>query len=162
MRETILWSDVLALRVAFACLSPSEIGAVMRLAMHLAEHGQIDGRDIRKAIGLRGRQSLPDQHFTKELFIVEGDLWRLNPGVFQVKYRGSERERVNLSAAIRLAIHERDKYLCAYCGTGEGPFEVDHVVPVSRGGGDDHDNLCLACKPCNRAKSNKLVSEWQA
>jgi 5-methylcytosine-specific restriction endonuclease McrA len=49
---------------------------------------------------------------------------------------------------------------CVYCG---GPFEhVDHVIPASRGGTDDPDNLVPACTPCNTSKGNKLLAEWRA
>jgi 5-methylcytosine-specific restriction endonuclease McrA len=39
---------------------------------------------------------------------------------------------------------------CVYCG---GPTEsVDHIVPVSRGGTGDWDNIAPACKSCNSEK----------
>jgi hypothetical protein len=49
---------------------------------------------------------------------------------------------------------------CFYCGTADGPFEDDHVVPRSRGGPDSPLNLIKACKGCNRAKRDLLPSEW--
>lgn len=36
-------------------------------------------------------------------------------------------------------------------------FQIDHVVPLDRGGPDTLDNLVPAHRACNRAKSNKLV-----
>lgn len=42
---------------------------------------------------------------------------------------------------------------CAYCG--EPATGVDHIVPVSAGGGDAADNLTAACGDCNRLK-NKM------
>lgn len=39
---------------------------------------------------------------------------------------------------------------CAYCG--EPATEVDHVVPLRRGGVDEESNLVPACKPCNLGK----------
>lgn len=62
--------------------------------------------------------------------------------------------------ATRLAILSRDGECCRYCSTTIGPFQIDHIFPVSRGGCSDHDNLCVACQPCNRAKGDKLLSEW--
>jgi hypothetical protein len=45
---------------------------------------------------------------------------------------------------------------CEYCLAPEavspGEFEVDHVLPRGRGGGDLLENLALACGPCNRRK----------
>jgi hypothetical protein len=49
---------------------------------------------------------------------------------------------------------------CAYCGTADGPFHRDHVVPRSRGGPDTPSNLVMACAPCNLHKSASLPSEW--
>ena len=51
--------------------------------------------------------------------------------------------------------------LCAYCEVSlEGNFEVDHMLPVSRGGGHDWTNLAITCRPCNRSKSTKTVEEF--
>ena len=33
-------------------------------------------------------------------------------------------------------------------------LEVEHILPVSRGGHDAEENLALACRACNLAKSN--------
>lgn len=55
----------------------------------------------------------------------------------------------------------RDGARCRYCGTREGPFECDHVIPVSRGGPNRLDNLVVACAPCNRAKGARTPSEWK-
>lgn len=68
--------------------------------------------------------------------------------------------RQALSKATRERILERDGRECCYCGDTGGPFHIDHVVPVARGGNDDDENLCVACAPCNFAKSASLNSEW--
>jgi 5-methylcytosine-specific restriction protein A len=48
----------------------------------------------------------------------------------------------------------RDGYRCCECGTIKvAGMEVDHVVPVSRGGTDDLDNLRAMCAPCHRHKT---------
>jgi len=50
----------------------------------------------------------------------------------------------------------RAKFLCEYCHTSEKwqyvRFTVDHIIPVSRGGTDEEENLALACFHCNRRK----------
>jgi hypothetical protein len=50
--------------------------------------------------------------------------------------------------------------LCAYCGGIMSVYHVDHIEPISRGGGNGADNICLACPPCNLEKSNKRLLEW--
>lgn len=61
---------------------------------------------------------------------------------------------------IRLAIFQRDGEVCCYCGETEGPFEIDHRHPRSRGGTNDPANLCVACRRCNRSKSALTGEEW--
>lgn len=67
--------------------------------------------------------------------------------------------RSSLSKAARAAIFARDGHVCSYCGTEDGPFHIDHIVPVARGGGNRPENLCVACAPCNFRKRAHLVSE---
>lgn len=61
---------------------------------------------------------------------------------------------------IRIRIFERDDFTCQYCGVRGVDLECDHVLPVSRGGSSDDDNLVTACKPCNRSKRAKTPAEW--
>lgn len=60
---------------------------------------------------------------------------------------------------IILRINQHGK--CAYCSQPLKKYHVDHVIPLSRGGSDDFDNLALACPHCNQSKGNKLLSEWR-
>lgn len=47
---------------------------------------------------------------------------------------------------------------CAYC---QFPAtEVDHIVPVSRGGGVALANLAPACLECNAEKGDRTPGEW--
>lgn len=52
---------------------------------------------------------------------------------------------------------------CALSGRDlDMKFEVDHIVPRSRGGGDDLSNLRLVCKAANQAKRSLLDDEFIA
>jgi len=52
--------------------------------------------------------------------------------------------------------------LCVYCGCKlNNKYHVDHVIPLSRGGSNNPDNLVLACAHCNTSKRDKLISEWR-
>lgn len=64
-------------------------------------------------------------------------------------------------AELRAAVFERDAYQCVYCGTKEGPFECDHVHPLTLGGVSQMWNLATACKPCNRSKGGKTLNDWK-
>jgi 5-methylcytosine-specific restriction endonuclease McrA len=49
---------------------------------------------------------------------------------------------------------------CFYCGSSE-EIQIDHVMPISRGGKHSIGNLVAACGPCNRQKHSKTVMEWR-
>lgn len=61
----------------------------------------------------------------------------------------------------RRTVLARDMYTCQYCGTQPGRTEltIDHVVPRSRGGGTNWENVVAACGPCNRRKGNRTPEE---
>ena len=70
-------------------------------------------------------------------------------------------QRKKMTAALRKQVLERDDYTCCNCGLSiyEEPnllLEVDHIIPVSRGGKTELDNLQTLCWKCNRQKSSKL------
>jgi hypothetical protein len=57
---------------------------------------------------------------------------------------------------LRDTVADRAKYRCEYRLAPEALFnslfEVEHIVPLARGGVDDEWNLALACGACNRSK----------
>lgn len=57
-------------------------------------------------------------------------------------------------------VKKRDKYICQLCGRFDSRGEVDHNLPLSRGGSDAIHNLCWTCKTCNRSKGDKTIREW--
>ena len=61
------------------------------------------------------------------------------------------KDRPPISAAVRTRILARDGYACRYCGS-DGPFQIDHVVPVALGGATTMGNLVTACVTCNQRK----------
>ena len=52
------------------------------------------------------------------------------------------------------------EYRCAYCQQEATRWEVDHIVPRSRGGSNRVSNLALACHPCNQAKGDRTAVEY--
>ena len=65
-------------------------------------------------------------------------------------------KRTALSKKVRFEIFKRDNFTCAYCGTKppNTVLEVDHILPVSKGGKNLMENLITSCFDCNRGKSN--------
>lgn len=48
---------------------------------------------------------------------------------------------------------------CAYCGA-EGDLEVEHIIPLARGGTNEITNLTVACHGCNNKKRTKTAEEF--
>lgn len=56
---------------------------------------------------------------------------------------------------------KEQKAMCAYCSTSiTGGYQIDHIIPLSRGGGNGRDNIALTCPSCNHRKHNKTPDEW--
>ncbi len=72
-------------------------------------------------------------------------------------------QRTLMTKKLREAIKARDNYTCCNCGnsTHVEPnllLEIDHIIPVSKGGRTEESNLQTLCWKCNRAKSNKIIA----
>lgn len=70
-------------------------------------------------------------------------------------------QRSLMTARFRNYIKERDGYACKKCAVSVADephllLEVDHIIPVSRGGLSQESNLQTLCWRCNRTKSNKI------
>ncbi len=59
----------------------------------------------------------------------------------------------------RKNILRRDGHRCLYCGRGDVPLTVDHVLPLSRGGEETWENLVSACVKCNNKKGDRTPEE---
>ncbi len=71
-------------------------------------------------------------------------------------------QRALMTARLRMHIKQRDGFTCQYCSASVAAepnllLEVDHIVPVSRGGLSEESNLQALCWRCNRSKSNKVL-----
>jgi 5-methylcytosine-specific restriction endonuclease McrA len=55
----------------------------------------------------------------------------------------------------RRAVFARDGWECQYCGC-RSQLTVDHVIPRSKGGTSDWENIVASCAPCNRRKGDLL------
>ena len=68
-------------------------------------------------------------------------------------------ERAKMSESLRYDILKRDNYKCQICGASAkdgAKLQVDHIIPVSKGGKTEPNNLQTLCSRCNVGKSNKL------
>lgn len=65
------------------------------------------------------------------------------------------------------AIRSRDCDRCRYCAVlvswkarrGKNAATYDHVIPVSKGGGNSLENVVVACRTCNTSKGDRSPEE---
>lgn len=68
-------------------------------------------------------------------------------------------ERSKVTPSLRYDVMRRDGFRCCLCGrtASDGiELEVDHIVPISKGGSTIGSNLQTLCRDCNRGKSAKV------
>lgn len=75
----------------------------------------------------------------------------------------AKEQRTMMTKKLREAIKTRDDFTCCNCGnsTHKEPnllLEIDHIIPVSKGGRTEESNLQTLCWKCNRTKSNKILA----
>jgi 5-methylcytosine-specific restriction endonuclease McrA len=58
----------------------------------------------------------------------------------------------------RRAVFARDGWACQYCGSRSN-LTVDHVIPRSKGGSSNWENIVASCAPCNRRKGDRLPKQ---
>ena len=69
--------------------------------------------------------------------------------------------RRTMNNSLRYDIMKRDHFKCTVCGESPSTnintvLEVDHILPVAKGGGNEYENLTTICKNCNIGKMAKL------
>jgi len=67
--------------------------------------------------------------------------------------------RIPISSAIDRKVREAAKYRCGYCLSPQhlvmARLEIEHIIPLSKGGKNTEENLWLACPICNSHKASK-------
>ena len=74
----------------------------------------------------------------------------------------AKEQRTLMTKKLREFIKNRDNFTCCSCGnsTHVEPnllLEIDHIIPVAKGGYTVEDNLQTLCWKCNRSKSDKIL-----
>lgn len=78
-------------------------------------------------------------------FYLDNDVWQALCRV----------ERGKVSNKMRFAIYKRDDYRCRKCGRKTDDLEIDHIIPISKGGKSTYDNLQTLCHHCNYNKGSE-------
>ena len=93
---------------------------------------------------------------------VSNTVWEAaNPDKIAV-YAHNERARKNgnggsHTATDLRALWEKQHQRCAYCKIKLTPRTLDHIIPLSKGGTNNPDNLAWVCKPCNSRKGTRSL-----
>lgn len=86
---------------------------------------------------------------------MEGTAWGTTSGLPAFVVR-----RPFIADALRNEIVAEAGERCGYCRTPQAlvnvRFEIEHLVPASRGGDSTRENLWLSCPTCNRFKSDRV------
>ena len=74
------------------------------------------------------------------------------------EYKKSKRKRINDS--FKFKILKRDNFKCVFCGKSPANnsdviLEIDHIIPIVKGGDNNIENLQTLCKECNIKKFDK-------
>ncbi|MGH7666898.1 MAG: HNH endonuclease, partial [Candidatus Dormibacteria bacterium] len=91
--------------------------------------------------------------------------WAFRCAARTAKLRGGQRRRDSLRAARRAPvdlefIYVRDRGTCGLCGerVADADLSLDHVIPISKGGLHQPDNVQLAHRSCNSRKYDRDLS----
>lgn len=75
------------------------------------------------------------------------EIGRINPSL----------EKELRDSAFEKSKNEQGEYVCAHCGMTDRSrvyFQVDHIIPMNKGGKSTADNLQILCRHCNGVKSD--------
>lgn len=79
--------------------------------------------------------------------------------------RAKRRHQISISIGVTpdqwTGIKERYSNCCAYCGRKSDRLQMDHIVPLSKGGLHEPGNICPACQFCNGSKNARDEIEFR-
>ena len=136
-------------------LSAVEHGVLRRLLMQLwLEQLRLgDDEQLSAAAGV----SLPAWREFRPVIlplVVSAEL-RIRESIAELRAIEGQRLRSSAWSVVRRIVFERDWHACVYCGSRDD-LQVDHAVPLSRGGSNGFENLITACERCNLSKGEAI------
>lgn len=100
-------------------------------------------------------------------FSIKLDMDNLEKFIFYlgglIKFKKSiEGQRALMTKTLREKIKTRDNHTCKLCGLSTMKeenllLEIDHIIPLSKGGITSEQNLQTLCWKCNRSKGTKIL-----
>lgn len=76
-------------------------------------------------------------------------------------YINARKSRKAINNSIKYDVMKRDNFKCNYCGKSPATdsnveLQIDHILPITKGGDNHISNLKTICKDCNIGKYDKL------
>lgn len=118
---------------------------------------RIDHPERQRALATKWRKANPSK------CNASARKWRATPNGRRYVFRRNLMKRDAGPVPTSEMLSERELRVgsaCAYCARGDGPFEWDHILALSRGGTNAILNLTISCRTCNRSKDNRPWFEW--
>ena len=79
--------------------------------------------------------------------------------LYEIRKINPEYEKQLRDGAFEASMNEEGCYVCANCGLASQwkvPFQVDHIIPLNKGGKTVPENLQILCRSCNAQKSDTV------
>lgn len=133
-----------------------EHGAYLLLAMYVRRHGALPSEAL---LHRHAHLSLEEWRASGQRILALFHRGETGYSAYD-RMTGEDRKR-SIPRVLRRLVFGRDGHRCVYCGSVEGPFQIDHRFPWSRGGRHEIGNLCVACKICNSVKGALSDEEFR-
>lgn len=157
------------------CKVPKELGEFY--AHPLTSDGRMGKCKECHKENIRKNRELNKAHYLeydKQRYKEQGHRYvNVEPQEYQRKWRAENRDKVrqhkhkrrilieqsgaHYTAEEFLELCETFDNVCLCCGADDKPLTVDHVVPVSRGGSNNIENIQPLCRSCNSSKGVKEI-----
>lgn len=134
------------------------------------------GRDLQKRLRKEDPERLNQRQRDRRMANRERELsllreqsrrWRENNRdrsrmiVKSASHRRRAVTRQGMSSSDQRDWEDRQEKVCFYCDADVSQgYEVDHILPLSKGGAHEASNLVIACRTCNAKKSNRDPDEF--
>jgi 5-methylcytosine-specific restriction endonuclease McrA len=71
--------------------------------------------------------------------------------------------RITIPQSVKNYVFQRDNYQCQSCGktNQETQLNIDHIIPLAKGGSNDISNLQTLCQQCNQKKQHHFDIRFQ-
>lgn len=153
-----------------------EVDWKLEAKKHAAEAGELKIAIAEKLDEVRGQISKVTKEIEKasDITVVvtakteRSELEKQSQWLKKILYGEKEREgewdmRRKLSKAERFEVYGKCQGHCAYCGCAleYKDMQVDHIVPLKRGGQDDIKNMLPSCRSCNHYKAALTAEEYK-